>query len=74
MSSVDELAGELRGKYSNAAKSQKVVEIHLFGIRHAEALKTVSLPALLDAAGMPNSYKTELRKGIRLAPFVALKS
>ena len=70
MSQLDELARELKNNYANAPKSQKVVQIHLFGIRRAAALKNVSLPDLLARAGMPDSYKTELSKGIRLADHV----
>ena len=70
MSQLDDLARELQSNYSGALKSEKVVQIHLFGIRRAAALKNVSLPELLARAGMPDSYKTELRKGIRLADHV----
>ena len=74
MSMVDDLARELKAKYGGASKSDKVVQIHLFGIKRAAALKNVSLPDLLARAGMPDSYKTELRKGIRLSEHVDLKS
>lgn len=70
MSQVDELARELRSRYTGAPRSDEVVQIHLFGIRRAGALKNVSLPEVLAGAGMPDSYKTELRKGMRLAPHV----
>ena len=73
MSIVDDLARTLGDNYRNAKQSEKVVQIHLFGIAHAEGLKSVSLPDLLARAKMPDSYKTELRKGMRLAPFVAVK-
>jgi hypothetical protein len=74
MSQVDDLARELKASYVAAPRSEKVVQIHLFGIRRAAALRNVSLPDLLARAGMPDSYKTELRKGMRLAPFVRLSS
>jgi len=73
MSAIDELAATLRAAYARPGPGGKVVEIHLFGIKHAEALKIVSLPALLGKAGMPDSYKTELRKGMNLAPFVSIR-
>ena len=73
MTQLDDLARELKTKYEGAPKSQKVVQIHLFGIRRAAALKNVSLPDLLARAGMADSYKTELRKGIRLADHVEVK-
>jgi hypothetical protein len=70
MSQLDELARELKANYVGAPRSQKVVQIHLFGIRRAATLKNISLPDLLARAGMPDSYKTELSKGIRLADHV----
>ena len=73
MSQLDDLARELKNSYSTAAKSQKVVQIHLFGIRHANVLRNVSLPELLARAGMPDSYKTEISKGIRLSEHVQAK-
>lgn len=73
MSQLDELARELRTNYSTAAKGGQVLQIHLFGIRRA-ALANVSLPELLARAGMSDTYKTELRKGMRLAPYVEVKT
>lgn len=70
MSTIDELARALRAAYLHPGAGGKVVEIHLFGIRHANSLATVSLPALLAKADMPDSYKTGIRKGMNLAPFV----
>lgn len=74
MSQLDDLARELKSSYEGAERSQKVVQIHLFGIRRAAALRNVSLPALLERAGMPDSYKTELRKGMRLAEHVEVRA
>jgi len=73
MTIVDDLAKRLAAAYNGAAKSEKVVQIHLFGIQHASVLGSVSLPDLLGRAGMPASYKTELRNGMRLSRFVSLK-
>ena len=73
MSMIDELAKELREHYLRPGPSGKVVEIHLFGIRNAAALATLSLPALVTKAGLNESYKTEIRKGMNLALHVVLK-
>jgi hypothetical protein len=70
MSSLDDLARKLRERTDHPRRGGKVVELHLFAIEHAGALENVSLPALLQRAGMHESYKTELRKGMNLAPFV----
>jgi hypothetical protein len=73
MSGVDELATKLKRAYENAGTGGKVVEIHLFAIRHAEALKSVPLRVLLERAGMSKSYNVELRNGMNLASHVVLK-
>jgi hypothetical protein len=70
MSTLDDLARKLRETTDRPKRGGKVVELHLFAIEHAGALDNVSLPALLQRAGMHESYKTELRKGMNLAPFV----
>lgn len=73
MSVIDELATKLLRVYEKPGSGGKVAEIHLFGIRHAEALQTVSLRDLLERAGMSESYRVELRNGMNLAPFVVLR-
>ncbi len=50
-----------------------VVRIHLFGIDYADELEGVNLAELVAAAGVPKPYATEIRKGMRLAEFVARK-
>jgi hypothetical protein len=72
MSAVDDLATKLKSVYEQPGAGGKVVEIHLFGIRHAAALKGVSLPDLLARAGMSDNYKTEIRKAMNLAPYVTV--
>jgi len=68
-----ELADELRRTCESAPKGDKVVSIHLFGIRHAKVLDGLNLSELADRAGIGRSFGTELRKGVRLAEHVVLK-
>ena len=63
----------LRDAWRNAPPGDVVVRIHLFGIRHAKSLAGVNLNALVEAAGIPKPYSTEIRKGMRLADYVTLK-
>lgn len=49
---------------------------HLFGIRYATDLAPYSvaeLAAIAAAAGLPESYGGEIRRGVRMAQFVAWK-
>lgn len=45
---MDDLAAELRRACQSAAKNDRVVTIHLFGIRNAERLKGVNLKFLAE--------------------------
>ena len=63
----------LHDAWAQAPEGDIVVRIHLFGIRYAEELQGVDLRKLVDAAGIPKPYATEIRKGMRLADYVTLK-
>lgn len=69
---MTDLAEDLRRACAASAKGDKVVTIHLFGIRHAEGLKGANLQDLAERAGIGASFGTELRKGVRLAEFVRI--
>ena len=70
---IAELALQLRESVNGAADGERVVSIHLFGIRRARELQGVSLKDLVRIAGIPASYHTEVYKGMRLAEYVTLK-
>ncbi|WP_206512385.1 hypothetical protein [Colwellia sp. Arc7-635] len=72
---VSELGGILKDKYHTASKGEAVAMIHLFGITYAEHIKATgaSMRALIQAAGIPKSYATEISKGVKLANFVSIK-
>jgi hypothetical protein len=70
---IVELASELRTSVNSAPGGERVVSIHLFGIRRSRDLQGVSLKALVETAGIPSSYHTEVYKGMRLPKYVTLK-
>lgn len=70
---TEELTRALRDAVLGAEDGNKVVAIHLFGIRYAKALDGRNLTELVDRAGLGKSWVTEIRKGVRLAEFVTLK-
>lgn len=68
-----ELGDALAKMYrSGEGNGSKTTMIHLFGIRYASEIEEKSITALqiVKAAGISNSYVTEVYKGIRLAKFV----
>jgi hypothetical protein len=67
---VELLAQQLREAYDAAPDSRKVVSIHLFGITHAEALRSVSKHDVAERAGLSRSYGVELNKAVNLADHV----
>lgn len=68
-----ELALELRDAVRRANAGEIVVSIHLFGIRNERSLRGVPLKELVDAAGIPASYHTEIHKGMKLAKYVSIR-
>ena len=63
----------LHEAWSQAPEGDVVVRIHLFGIEHARELEGVNLKTLVESAGIPKPYATEIRKGMRLADYVRAK-
>jgi 5-methylcytosine-specific restriction protein B len=59
--------------YLEAKDKESVTMIHLFGIRHAEDIKKCdfSVTQLVKKSSIPDSYATEVHKGMRLAKYVA---
>lgn len=72
---LTEISRELRAMYDNAGSKEKVVMIHLFGIKYADQIERSDLKAkdIVLAAGLPESYHTEVHKGIRLSRYVIIK-
>ena len=72
---LQQLAENLREMYLESNKGEAVVMIHLFGIKYAEEIKTaeVSMKAIALAAGINESYGTEIGKGVKLSKFVKIK-
>jgi hypothetical protein len=52
--------------YENVSKGDRVTMIHLFGIKYAKESKEgdFSVKEILKSAQMPESYQTEVHKGI----------
>lgn len=73
MSIIDDLALRLKRRCEKPGLGGKVVEIHLFGIEFASELSVVPIATVVSRAGLHDSYRTELRKGMNLAPFVDVK-
>lgn len=72
-SKIDRLAQELGKQYQSASNGEKVVNIHMFGIRYAAELDGISLKELTIRAGLPTSYAVEINKGMNIAKHVRLK-
>lgn len=73
MALVDQLAIRLSAAHQDKGGRGKAVSIHLFGIEYADALVDVSLDELTRKAAVPQSYRTEIRKGMNLARYVMLR-
>ena len=71
---AQEVAMCLQEMYENSS-NEKTTMIHLFGIIYAKEIKECgSTPKdILKIANMPESYQTEISKGIRLSKYVDVK-
>ncbi|MDP4271682.1 MAG: hypothetical protein Q8909_16410 [Bacteroidota bacterium] len=61
--------------YNNAPDGASVAMIHLFGIKYANEIlqSKYSKKDIANAAGIPESYGTEISKGVKLANYVKVK-
>ena len=73
---VLELGTTLRDMYDNAPPRDQVTMIHLFGIKYAGEIRAnkYTPKEIIRAAGMQESYQTEINKGIRLEKYVVPKA
>ena len=72
---INELAAILHSAYYNAPDGAKVTAGLLFGVRYANELghmKISDLEELTIKVGIPQGYKSEINKGIKLAEYVEL--
>lgn len=72
---INELGSILREMYGTAKDGDLVVMIHLFGVKYSEQIETCGGTAkdIAKAAGISDTYGTEIRKGVRLAQYVNVK-
>ena len=68
-----ELADILWEMYDTAPENEKATQIHLFGINYAAELADHSILTIRKKSGVPDSYHTEIYKGVNLAKYVELK-
>ena len=69
---IEDVAKQLKSDYQRALEGNKVVTIHLFGIRYADQLEGMPLKEIAARAEVPVTYATEIRKGMRLAKWVTI--
>ncbi|TWT44838.1 hypothetical protein RAS1_12560 [Phycisphaerae bacterium RAS1] len=72
---VAELASKLRTMYGDALHGEKKTMIHLFGIKYARQIRDSDLSCrdIAVAAGICESYVTEINNGVNLAKYVEIK-
>ena len=66
----------LKEMYDNAPSGEKVMHIHLFGIKYANeiTINGLNIKEIVKASTLQESYHTEVNKGIKLSKYVMLKS
>ena len=71
---INELGVALANMYNNAPNGESVAMIHLFGIKFAKELRQSKFnkKEIARAANIPESYGTEISKGMKLAKYVTV--
>lgn len=69
---IEKASELLAGMYGAKVGGGKAIAVHLFAIRYAKKIQGLPVKEIVDGAGLPPSYKTEIRKGINLAEHVEL--
>lgn len=69
---VTELVQRLGEMYGSAPHGEVSTAVHLFGIRHAEDIRAsgASVAAIVRQSEVPDSYITEVHKGVALSRYV----
>jgi hypothetical protein len=72
---LKELGEKLSEMYNNAPNGDSVAMIHLFGIKYANEItqSRYSKKDIANAAGIHESYGTEISKGVKLSNYVRVK-
>ncbi|MFB3164518.1 hypothetical protein ABLO26_24460 [Neobacillus sp. 179-J 1A1 HS] len=72
---IDELGLKLKEMYNSAPGGEQATFIHLFGIKYGELIlnNRYSIAEIVKKAGIQDSYKTEVRKGVKLSKYVTVK-
>lgn len=70
---VGEAALKLKRAHERGKRrGQTALHIHLFGIKYADDLRSLSIKEVVNRAGIPN-YTSEISKGRNLAEYVQIK-
>ncbi len=72
---LQELGKVLHEMYFESEEGEAVAMIHLFGVKYAAEIAELgaSKKELAKAAGIHESYGTEISKGVKLARYVRAK-
>ena len=72
---LEELGKILHEMYFESEEGEAVAMIHLFGVKYAAEIADlgVSKKDIAKAAGIRESYGTEISKGVKLARYVRAK-
>lgn len=72
---LQQLGERLHEMYFGSDEGETAAMVHLFGIKYADEIKGsgASMKAIAKAAGINESYGTEIAKGVKLAKYVSLR-
>ncbi|TPE65939.1 HTH-like domain-containing protein [Halalkalibacterium halodurans] len=74
--SINELGKILGSMYKSTPDNEKATYIHLFGIKYDDIIlrNKYSSSEIVKSAGIKESYKAEVKKGVNLSKYVIFKA
>jgi 5-methylcytosine-specific restriction protein B len=72
---LHQLGQKLNEMYFSADDGETAAMVHLFGIKYATEINELgaAMKSIAKAAGIRESYGTEISKGVKLAKYVTVK-
>ncbi|WP_144553339.1 hypothetical protein [Bacillus sp. X1(2014)] len=69
---VTELGNTLKEMYNSAPEGEQATFIHLFGIKYGELIlrNNYRIAEIVKIASIQDSYRTEVRKDVKLSKYV----
>ncbi len=70
---IEQASKILNQMHQGALPNERALSFHLFAIKYADDIRNMSAKDIAIGAGLAESYKTDIRKGVNLAKYVKVR-